>query len=228
MIRCDMTPPEQTSKILISSPISSDSSLSSLNSNEDNNEPELELPKITPEDPHNSSQGRKRDSIRARGSFNADKRKRTRENAVDGEESEDIERRFRPVKKSRVLKSTTTTFKKDGLKTKRTAIYEAVDEEELPALAALEKANAILTPKKPQNGKKGAKSVHVEEDETIEGGETSTKVKRPRQSRQDKDAAAMPLASRTTGLQMFVGAHVSGAKGWFWSAIVSWRLFVGR
>ncbi|GAD93673.1 DNA (apurinic or apyrimidinic site) lyase, endon uclease [Paecilomyces variotii No. 5] len=38
-------------------------------------------------------------------------------------------------------------------------------------------------------------------------------VKRKRKTKEEKEAEAMPLAARTRGLRMFVGAHVSAAKG---------------
>lgn len=38
-------------------------------------------------------------------------------------------------------------------------------------------------------------------------------AKRGKKSKEEKEAEAMPLAVRTQGLKMFVGAHVSAAKG---------------
>ena len=43
---------------------------------------------------------------------------------------------------------------------------------------------------------------------------TLTKVKRKRKTKEEKEAEAMPIAARSTGLKMFIGAHVSSAKGW--------------
>ncbi|KAJ5102676.1 Endodeoxyribonuclease IV [Penicillium argentinense] len=40
-------------------------------------------------------------------------------------------------------------------------------------------------------------------------------VKRRKKTKEEKEAEAMPLAPRTSGLRMFVGAHVSAAKGIF-------------
>lgn len=42
---------------------------------------------------------------------------------------------------------------------------------------------------------------------------SSKKTKRKRKTKEEKEAEAMPLAIRTKGLQMFIGAHVSIAKG---------------
>ncbi|KAL9125219.1 MAG: hypothetical protein Q9217_005537 [Psora testacea] len=55
------------------------------------------------------------------------------------------------------------------------------------------------------------KSKVIGEAEVDEGGEK--KVKRRRKTKEEKEAETMPLAARTNGLRMFIGAHVSGAKG---------------
>jgi AP endonuclease-1 len=65
-------------------------------------------------------------------------------------------------------------------------------------------------------------AVKIEEDLIVK---TETKVaatqkkatpaKRARKTKEEKEAEAMPLAARTKGLKMFVGAHVSAAKGVF-------------
>ena len=65
------------------------------------------------------------------------------------------------------------------------------------------------TPRKAQLKKK----VKQEEIEEEEGEEGRKKIKRKRKTKEEKEAEAMPLASRTNGLQMFIGAHVSCAKG---------------
>ena len=54
-----------------------------------------------------------------------------------------------------------------------------------------------------------------EEDGAIEEG-TGKKVKRKRKTKEEKEAEAMPLAARTASLRMYIGAHVSSAKGSSW------------
>ncbi|KAF7717747.1 Uncharacterized protein PECH_007696 [Penicillium ucsense] len=49
-------------------------------------------------------------------------------------------------------------------------------------------------------------------------------VKKTRKTKEEKELEAMPLASRTQGLKMFVGAHVSAAKGVFNSIINSTQI----
>lgn len=51
------------------------------------------------------------------------------------------------------------------------------------------------------------------EENTEEGGERPEKPTRKRKTKEEKESEIMPLAARTNGLKMFVGAHVSSAKG---------------
>ena len=61
-----------------------------------------------------------------------------------------------------------------------------------------------------------------EEDEEVQDSEEGQKkVKRKRKTKEEKELEAMPLAVRTDGLRMFIGAHVSGAKGWFFSMYIA-------
>lgn len=71
------------------------------------------------------------------------------------------------------------------------------------------------SPSTPKRSKKGKKTVTEEQDvaaeEVVDGN--PTKAKRKRKTKEEKEAEAMPLAARTTGLKMYLGAHVSSAKG---------------
>ncbi|KAL8797673.1 MAG: hypothetical protein Q9195_000025 [Heterodermia aff. obscurata] len=55
-----------------------------------------------------------------------------------------------------------------------------------------------------------------EEDRDSAEGDPAkpSKARRKRKTKEEKEAEAMPIAARTTGLKMFIGAHVSSAKGW--------------
>ncbi|KAJ9296224.1 hypothetical protein DTO271G3_5365 [Paecilomyces variotii] len=53
----------------------------------------------------------------------------------------------------------------------------------------------------------------VKEEEEEQEIVVKKTVKRKRKTKEEKEAEAMPLAARTQGLRMFVGAHVSAAKG---------------
>ncbi|KAI9785084.1 MAG: hypothetical protein M1835_003408 [Candelina submexicana] len=64
---------------------------------------------------------------------------------------------------------------------------------------------------KPQKEKR--KKEIKEEDEEAVISEEPKKVKKKRKTKEEKELEAMPIAARTTGLKMFIGAHVSAAKG---------------
>ena len=56
-------------------------------------------------------------------------------------------------------------------------------------------------------------TVEVEENEREGSTEPPAKAKRVRKTKEQKEAEMLPLAARTEGLRMFIGAHVSGAGG---------------
>lgn len=66
--------------------------------------------------------------------------------------------------------------------------------------------------------KRQAKQEKAEDEEEDEVGEevSPKKVKRKRKTKEEKEAEAMPIAARTVSLRMYVGAHVSSAKGLSW------------
>ena len=49
--------------------------------------------------------------------------------------------------------------------------------------------------------------------------EKKTKTKNKRMTKEEKAAAAMPLATRTVGHKLFIGAHVSGAGGQYFQTV---------
>lgn len=69
---------------------------------------------------------------------------------------------------------------------------------------------AIDTSKK---GKRSTKDKVKVEEETGVDGEVKVKVKRKRKTKEEKEAESMPLAARTLGAKVLVGAHVSSAGG---------------
>ncbi|KAL8692706.1 MAG: hypothetical protein Q9218_002327 [Villophora microphyllina] len=68
------------------------------------------------------------------------------------------------------------------------------------------------TPKKSRK-RKAATQQGADEAQDVDGEQVPKPVKRKRKTKEEKEAEAMPLAARSTGLRMFIGAHVSGAKG---------------
>ena len=78
-------------------------------------------------------------------------------------------------------------------------------------LTKVEEEEASANEPSPQKTKRKNKVKEEEEVQEDEGGEK--KVKKKRKTKEEKEAEAMPLAARTNGLRMFIGAHVSCAKG---------------
>ena len=92
-------------------------------------------------------------------------------------------------------------------KTKRAGTAAKVSYAEISAGKAEEAPKA--TPEK----RKKLYEIEVEEDTEIEVTVTKKKVQRKRKTKEDLKAEAMPLAVRTVGSKLLVGAHVSGAGG---------------
>ncbi|KAK5083674.1 DNA-(apurinic or apyrimidinic site) lyase [Lithohypha guttulata] len=73
------------------------------------------------------------------------------------------------------------------------------------------KKKSIRAPKHTKADDSSSDLSSIPDDEGTES--KAAKVKRKRKTKEQKEAEDMPLAPRTTGLNMFVGAHVSIAKG---------------
>ncbi|KAL8757742.1 MAG: hypothetical protein Q9199_001995 [Rusavskia elegans] len=106
--------------------------------------------------------------------------------------------------------ATTKTPKKGGsrVKTKKISVKEELEEEEADVEAVQD------TPKKAR--KRKVANQEEEEEEKAEQAHdelTPKKAKGKRKTKEEKEVEAMPLAARSIGLRMFIGAHVSGAKG---------------
>lgn len=69
--------------------------------------------------------------------------------------------------------------------------------------------------RKSKKGKKAQEGTGKElsEGEGFEGAAVKGAVKRKRKTKEEKEAEAMPLAARTVGSRLFIGAHVSIASG---------------
>ncbi len=92
-------------------------------------------------------------------------------------------------------------------KRKRTTKVETKDEEVIE-----EDVKPIVKGKKRRKVEvKGIENVAAEEGD--EGDVVEKKVKRKRKTKEEKEAEAMPLAVRTVGHKLYIGAHVSSAGG---------------
>lgn len=66
---------------------------------------------------------------------------------------------------------------------------------------------------KKKGSKKEVKAESESEAEAEVDGKVEKKVKKKRKTKEEKQAEAMPLAARTVGHKLFIGAHVSAAGG---------------
>lgn len=122
------------------------------------------------------------------------KRQRSTINLKEESSSADSESEEDPVPKKQPTKSTPSRAKKPAEPasvTKRDKLASGVKNEE-------------------------DQSIKVEAEAEAEAPASAPKakaVKKGKKTKEEKEAEAMPLAPRTRGLRMFVGAHVSAAKG---------------
>ncbi|KAK4978354.1 DNA-(apurinic or apyrimidinic site) lyase [Elasticomyces elasticus] len=113
-------------------------------------------------------------------------------------------------RKARIIEEVATpekslTVAQDASKKGRKRKIEA--EEEIPRKIQDRATTATNTPKVTKRRK-----TKVQEDST-EAAQDDKRVKRKRKTKEEREAEAMPLAARTVGHKMFIGAHVSSAGG---------------
>lgn len=107
------------------------------------------------------------------------------------------------VKVERILATTKTNSPKPTSR-KRKIEKLSIEDEEKVEISKDDEGS----PAKSKQRKKTKREVNIGE-----GEERSEKPTRKRKTKEEKESELMPLAARTNGLKMFVGAHVSSAKG---------------
>ena len=131
--------------------------------------------------------------------------KRVYEELHSEEEVQEIVQRT-PKKGGTPRKAKVHSTRKIAIKVEGVTKAEA-EEEDIPALAK-------------GSVRKGYKKSKVEvkeevkaEEEEHKDGTVIKKVKKKRKTKEEKEAEAMPIAARTIGSKLFLGAHVSAAGG---------------
>lgn len=153
-------------------------------------------------------------SSRKRSKIDATTVEQIRQNGVDEKAPQRLQRK-RTTKKDNIgniveLRSEGQKIKTSLRKTKAKEI--TVKEEETPE-------EEEKSPQKKTRKRKFEKTTVKKEEEDDEEGKTGKeeitqgKPSRKRKTKEEKEAEAMPLAVRTKGFRMFIGAHVSAAKG---------------
>ncbi|KAJ5432310.1 DNA-(apurinic or apyrimidinic site) lyase 1 [Penicillium daleae] len=115
--------------------------------------------------------------------------------ASSGEESEPEDRVVPTPKKASSAKSTPKATKSKKTQVASSVKKEATEETEVVSSITASEITSV---------------VKTEVASTVQ-----TKPKKARKTKEEREAEAMPLAPRSQGLKMFVGAHVSAAKGLF-------------
>lgn len=113
-----------------------------------------------------------------------------------------------PAKKRRVKKETEEVepevLDRKQKRARTTKAKAKIDEEE--------EADAVESVAKTP-AKRAGKVRKEAEDEDEDAGETKPTTKRKKKTKEEKEAEMLPLAVRTTGHKLFIGAHVSAAGG---------------
>ena len=125
-----------------------------------------------------------------------------------------------------------STSAKTSKKSRKRVETEAVKVEEEGAentIAADEEVQSVKATRKqkPREGKVKVEEGTVKSEKDEEDETNPKKPKLKRKTKEDKEAETMPLAARTAGLRIFIGAHVSGAKGAS-RMQDSWSVYIAR
>ncbi|MCJ1249255.1 hypothetical protein MMC30_006478 [Trapelia coarctata] len=113
-----------------------------------------------------------------------------------------------------VKKTTATIVKEEEVEALNSPKGSRKSKKAGPAVAIKEEeVDVAESPKKSRKVKKTEVTALLKEEDVVAADDAPKKVKRHRKTKEEKEAEAMPLAARTNGLRMFIGAHVSGAKG---------------
>jgi AP endonuclease-1 len=132
------------------------------------------------------------------------KRQRSTANLKEASSGEDSEEEHEVVPTPKKASSALATPKaKAAAKLKKTQVAASV-KKEVTEETEIDSGIAV--------GKKES-AVKTEGGDIDVKSEAEAASRKARKTKEEKEAEAMPLAPRTSGLKMFVGAHVSAAKG---------------
>jgi hypothetical protein len=150
-------------------------------------------------------------------------------------ETEALPAKRRKTVSSAVKSETTTNGTVAPTQKRATRIWTVKSEPQEEEAASSAEEAPKPAPKKRQNKAKAVKEVEAEEEDPVtkplpkgrarkksevkeeaneednDGKVTEQPVKKKRKTKEEKEAEAMPLASRTVGHKLFIGAHVSSA-----------------
>jgi hypothetical protein len=124
------------------------------------------------------------------------------------------ERKTKSNKKAVVAVGLEKAERFEGDASNKTPRKRKTTQEKSPEIISAELKEEAYTPlkKKTASKSKATEAVDLEGDDQVVD-EAPKKTRRKRKTQEEKEAEAMPLAARTSGLRMFIGAHVSIATG---------------
>jgi hypothetical protein len=124
------------------------------------------------------------------------------------------ERKTKSNKKAVVTVGLEKAERFEGDASNKTPRKRKTTQEKSPEIMSAELKEEAYTPlkKKTASKSKATEAVDLEGDDQVVD-EAPKKTRRKRKTQEEKEAEAMPLAARTSGLRMFIGAHVSIATG---------------
>jgi AP endonuclease-1 len=136
------------------------------------------------------------------------KRQRSAANLKEASSGEDSEEEHEVVPTTRKASSVKSTPK--ATKSKKTQVAASVKKE---VTEETEIDSSDITGKKESVVKSESGDIEVKTEAEAASTIKAKPARKARKTKEEKEAEAMPLAPRTPGLKMFVGAHVSAAKG---------------
>jgi AP endonuclease-1 len=139
------------------------------------------------------------------------KRQRSTANLKEASSGEDSEEEHEVVPTPKKASSALATPKaKAAAKLKKTQVAASVKKE---VTEETEIDSGIAVGKKESAVKTEGGDIDVKSEAEAASTIKAKPARKARKTKEEKEAEAMPLAPRTSGLKMFVGAHVSAAKG---------------
>jgi hypothetical protein len=124
------------------------------------------------------------------------------------------ERKTKSNKKAAVAVGLEKAEQFEGDASNKTPRKRKTTQEKNPETISAELKEEADTPlkKKTTSKSKATETVDLKGDDQVVG-EAPKKTRRKRKTQEEKEAETMPLAARTSGLRMFIGAHMSIATG---------------
>lgn len=140
--------------------------------------------------------------------------------ASSGEDSEEEHEVVVPTPK-KVSSAKSTPKAKAAAKSKKTQVAASVKQE---VTEETEINSSVTVGKKESVIKTESGNIDVKTEAEAASSVKAKPARKARKTKEEKEAEAMPLAPRTPGLKMFVGAHVSAAKGQYLRLSLGWMV----